>query len=113
MKDISGKSESHVHCEPPKADVLDSLGPNETIEICSNQPIPDGFVIVSCGSSMSCPNWSVAGCNTFSIKRPGLVETICSSSPIPQGYVVVSWGKSMDCPGFTVTGTNTKTIEKI
>lgn len=100
-----------VHSENLKPAFLNSVKAGTVVPICSGQPVPQGWVVVSWGNSMSCPGWTPGGMNVMNIKQPGPTETICSGSPIPPGYVVVSWGNSMNCPGWTPGGMNTMNIK--
>jgi hypothetical protein len=88
--------------------LLEELPVDSTIEICKNQQIPVGYVIVGQGINISCPPPLP---NTWKIKRPGLTEIICSVSPIPANYVVTGTGFDAACPG--VSFPNTKTIQQV
>lgn len=95
--------------------VIENLENNEEIlstVICANQPVPNGYVIIRYGNSMSCPGWSPGAMNTKTISLPSNNQTICSNSPVPSGYVVTRYGNSQSCPGWTPGGMNTKTITK-
>ena len=86
--------------------------PSAPFEICSDQRVPRGLVVVKASRDMKCPNWSATDFNVYTVKRPGENEEICSSSPTPYGYVVVSEGLNWNCPGWTATGKNTKKIRR-
>ncbi len=86
---------------------LNAVSAGEIIAICKGQTIPNGWVIVSEGSSINCPgNFP----NTWNIKKPGSQETVCSVSPIPPDYVVVGEGNNIYCPG---SFPNAKIIRKV
>jgi hypothetical protein len=77
------------------------------VTICKNQAIPDGWVITSETSTISC-NGDFP--NAWTIERPGPFTTICRVSPIPNGYKVTGTGSSATCPG---SFPNTVTIQPI
>ena len=81
--------------------------PAGKISICKDQQIPQGYVIVSQGSSIACPG---SFPNIWNIKRPGSTEVVCNISPIPSDYVKIAEGSSIGCPG---SFPNTWTIQKV
>jgi hypothetical protein len=80
--------------------------------VCSNSPIPSGYVITSAASNTNCPNWSATQKNVYNIKIPASTEVVCSISPVPSGYVVIATGNSTNCPNWSPTAQNTKTIQR-
>ncbi|MFJ8437290.1 hypothetical protein ACIQ9P_38965, partial [Kitasatospora sp. NPDC094019] len=65
--------------------------------ICSNSPIPAGWVVTSSYSSSNCPGTGYA----YSITDTTGISyaTVCSFSPIPAGWVVTSSYSTSNCPG--------------
>ncbi|MFC5887830.1 hypothetical protein ACFP0N_22960, partial [Kitasatospora aburaviensis] len=53
--------------------------------ICSNSPIPTGWVVTSSYSSSGCPGTGVA--YTIADVTNQTHATVCSMSPIPAGWV--------------------------
>jgi len=80
--------------------------------VCQGSPIPEGFVIIAAGRSTTCPGGSPEALNTYTIKKPAVVEIVCLGSPIPAGYVVERIGSSSRCPGWRPDAENTQTIRK-
>ncbi|MEU8920465.1 hypothetical protein AB0D10_05925, partial [Kitasatospora sp. NPDC048545] len=68
--------------------------------ICSNSPIPAGWVITSSYGSSGCPGTGVA----YSIAdvTNQTSATVCSMSPIPTGWVITSSYSSSGCAGTGV-----------
>ena len=102
-----------VHPDNLTPAYLENVKAGGTVAICSGQPVPSGWVVVSWSNSMSCPGWTPGGMNVMNIKRPGQQETVCSGSPVPNGYVVVDTANSMSCPGWTPGGENQKIIRRL
>lgn len=80
-------------------------------QICSNQAVPAGYVIISASSVMSCPNWSPTLYNRYLVGIPGTQEIVCSNSPVPSNYVLISVGSNTNCPNWTATTKNTYSIK--
>ncbi|MEU4302499.1 hypothetical protein [Kitasatospora aureofaciens] len=71
--------------------------------ICSNSPIPAGWVVTSSYSSWGCPGTGVSYTITDTAGQTNL--TICSFSPKPAGWVVTSSYSSSNCVGTGVAYT--------
>ncbi len=71
-----------------------------TATVCSNSPIPAGWVVTSSYSSAGCPGTGVAYTIADASGQTGL--TVCSFSPIPAGWVVTSSYSSAGCAGSGV-----------
>jgi hypothetical protein len=84
------------------------------INICGNQPIPRGFLIVAAGNDFNCPNWSATGKNSYTIKRPrpNAPITVCSAQSIPRGFVITAASNEWGCPNWTATSKNAYTITR-
>lgn len=80
--------------------------------VCQGSTIPEGFVIIAAGRSTTCPGASPETLNTYTIKKPAVVEIVCLGSPIPAGYVVERTGSSSRCPGWRPDAENTQTIRR-
>ncbi|MFD7032237.1 hypothetical protein ACFWAR_29830, partial [Streptomyces sp. NPDC059917] len=68
--------------------------------VCSNSPIPAGWVITSSYRSSGCPGTGVAYTIADSAGQNAI--TVCSFSPIPAGWVVTSSYSSAGCAGSGV-----------
>lgn len=105
--------------DPPKAydgEGLAPLAPSDVdrlkvfpfdVSICKINAIPAGYIIVSEGSSISCPG---SFPNAWTIRQPGQTDVACKVSPIPSNYSIIGEGSSIQCPG---SFPNTWTIRRI
>lgn len=86
----------------------------DPVRICADQEIPRGFLVVSVGESVNCPNWSIGKKNTYTIRRPhpSEITQICSGQRIPRGFVIVSTGNSTSCPNWSIGEKNTLKIKR-
>jgi hypothetical protein len=66
--------------------------------ICTNSPIPVGYVIKQTLNNSSCFNPSgTTAASSYDIKIPDTQETVCSFSPIPSGYTVIQLVSVPNC----------------
>lgn len=66
------------------------------VEICKNQRVPSGYVIVGENYHPNCPGRVY---NAWVIKRPGVTEEVCKVSPIPSNYRKQGEFFDPNCPG--------------
>ncbi len=82
------------------------------LQICANQEIPRGYLIIAANSEWNCPNWTATGKNSYTIKRPKPTEPtkVCREQKIPRGFVITGASAEWNCPNWTATGNNAYTI---
>lgn len=97
-KIIAANNESNSQ-QPALSDeqlaVCSNADESNTITICKDQQIPDGFVIIAQTTNFQCPSNLD---NAWIIKRPGQRELVCAVSPIPPGYVITGRDTNFQCP---------------
>ncbi|WP_329103163.1 hypothetical protein OG792_25960 [Micromonospora sp. NBC_01699] len=77
----------------------------DPVNICGNQAVPAGWVVISVRTSAGCGGGTL---NQRTIKTPGAIENVCLSSAIPSGYVVVAQQTNSVCGGSPL---NQRTIK--
>jgi hypothetical protein len=86
----------------------------EAIDICSNQPVPPGYLVTATQNRPSCPGYMSTGYNSFTIRLPSQSPNealdICSIQAVPPGYVVSATQNRPSCPAYQSTGYNSVTL---
>ena len=86
----------------------------ESIDICSSQPVPRGYLVTATQNRPSCPGFQSTGYNSLTIRLPSGAANeafdICSIQAVPRGYLVMATQNRPSCPGFQSTGYNSVTI---
>lgn len=76
----------------------------ETILLCVNEPVPEGYVIIARESHTDCNGtWATTvSNNTNRITKPTDGLVVCHFSPIPAGFVRTTPTRSSDCGSYSV-----------
>lgn len=88
----------------------------EPVQMCRNQPVPQGYVITGIGMRNECPGAQAATYNSITIRMPGDTVTVCSSlSQLSnsQGYVVTGQGSVEWCPNYYGGRPNATTYRRV
>lgn len=84
------------------------------LEMCSEQPVPAGFVVVRTGMRGNCTTTFGAAYNSMVIRLPGDTVTVCSEmSRLADGYVVTRQGMRGNCPTSFGASHNTVTYQRV
>ncbi|MGF1425941.1 hypothetical protein [Kitasatospora sp. LaBMicrA B282] len=71
--------------------------PATSLSICSNSPIPSGYVVTAVFGPGGVCSGNLA---SYTIQTPYSPMSVCSNSPIPSGYVVTAvFGPGGTCSG--------------
>jgi hypothetical protein len=82
------------------------------VRMCSDQPVPAGYVIVGTASRSNCPTVNfTASYNSLTIRLPGDSVSVCSAlSQPPEGYVIVGTASRSNCPSAFGASYNSLTL---
>ena len=72
--------------------------------VCTNSPIPEGYVIRQTFNSPACGRYSEGIGNAYDIALPSNPFTVCWLSPIPKGWVITQTFNSSGCGYYTNAG---------
>lgn len=75
------------------------------LDICAEQPVPEGYVVVAAWRAQQCPGFHASNNpNTLRIRVPGDTVSTCSAYPASlPAHVVVAAYRAQHCPGFYAT----------
>lgn len=86
----------------------------QPVQMCSNQPVPQGYVVTATTSRSECPGYYSSGYNSLTIRIPGDSVSVCTAlTQRWPGYVVTSQTSRSDCPGYYSSGSNSATWRRV
>ncbi|WP_420128352.1 hypothetical protein [Longimicrobium sp.] len=86
----------------------------QPVQMCSNQPIPTGYVVTATSSRTECPGYYSSGPNSFTIRVPGDTVSVCTTlSPTLPGYVVTRQTSRSECPNYYSSNGNSATWQRV
>lgn len=86
----------------------------ESIPICSDQQVPNGYVVVAIDSRADCPGYYSRAYNSITVRQPGDTVTVCSTlSTLGGEYARISASSSATCPGYYSSTSNTATYRRL
>lgn len=84
------------------------------VQMCTEQPVPPGYVVVGTASRGGCPIRFGEAYNSLTIRLPGDTVTVCSElSRLTEGYVVTRRGNHSACPIVFGAAYNTATYQRV
>jgi hypothetical protein len=91
-----------------------SLAAQPDVQMCTEQPVPPGYVVVGTASRGDCRSTFGATYNSVTIRLPGDTVTVCSLlTRLTEGYVVTRRGNHGACPSTFGEPYNTTTYQRV
>jgi hypothetical protein len=86
----------------------------QPVQMCSNQPVPAGYVVTATASRTECPGYYASTYNSLTIRVPGDSVSVCSSLTQPwPGYVITRQTSRTECPGYYASNSNSATWQRV
>lgn len=86
----------------------------QPVQMCSNQPVPTGYVVTATTRRNECPGYYSGGHNSLTVRVPGDTVSVCVAlSQARPGYVVTAQTRRSECPGYYSGGFNSATWQRV